>query len=242
MSPTTAELTASAFLARLEAAATEEQRVAYRRYFPGDESFLGVRMGTVFAVAKEFLAMPLAVIEALLENPVHEARAGACSVMGKAATHKNVTPERHEALVGLYLRRHDCIDDWDLVDLAAHQVLGTWLVDRPRDVLYALARSTSWPERRSAVVATAALIGRGQVHDTLAISRLLVEDEHPLVQKGAGWMLRYAGDVDRAALLAFLDELAPAMQRAMLRGAVEKLDPDQRRHYLAANRRGPTAR
>jgi 3-methyladenine DNA glycosylase AlkD len=115
-------------------------------------------------------------------------------------------------------------------------VLGTWLLERPRDLLYELAGSDFWPERRTAIVATAAFLGRGQVHDTLAISRLLVDDDHPLVQKGAGWMLRYAGDVDRTAFLAFLDELAPAMPRIMLRAAVEKLDPDQRKHYLAANR------
>ncbi len=193
-------------------------------------------MGTVFAIAKEFLAMPPAEIEALLESPVHEARAGACSVMGKAATHKKVTPGRHEGLVELYLRRHDRIDDWDLVDLVAYQVLGTWLLERPRDVLYELAGSDFWPERRTAIVATAAFLGRGQVHDSLAISRLLVDDGHPLVHKGAGWMLRYAGDVDRTAFLAFLDELAPAMPRVMLRAAIEKLDADQRKHYLAANR------
>jgi 3-methyladenine DNA glycosylase AlkD len=236
------EPTASALLTRLEAQATEEQRVAYRRFFPGDESFIGVRMGTVFALAKEFIAMPLAEIEALLESPVHEARAGACSVMGKAATHRGVAPDRHEGLVELYLRRHDRIDDWDLVDLAAHQVLGSWLVDRPRNVLYELAGSDFWPERRSAVVATAALIGRGQVSDTLALGRRLVGDGHPLVQKGAGWMLRHAGEVDRAALLGFLDELAPVMPRAMLRAAVEKLDPDRRKQYLAAARSGSTSR
>jgi 3-methyladenine DNA glycosylase AlkD len=234
--PTAAEPTARAFLARLESEATEEQRVAYRRFFPGDESFIGVRMGTVFAIAKEFLAMPLAEIEALLESSVHDARAGACSVMGKAATHRKVTAERHEGLVELYLRRHDRIDDWDLVDLVAYQVLGTWLLERPRDLLYELAGSDFWPERRTAIVATAAFLGRGQVHDTLAISRLLVDDDHPLVHKGAGWMLRYAGDVDRTAILAFLDELAPAMPRVMLRAAVEKFDPDQRKHYLTANR------
>src|SRR3712207_8302817 len=72
--PTATEPTARAFLARLEKEATEEQRVAYRRFFPGDESFIGVRMGTVFAIAKEFLAMPPAEIEALLESPVHEDR------------------------------------------------------------------------------------------------------------------------------------------------------------------------
>jgi 3-methyladenine DNA glycosylase AlkD len=226
------EVTATAFMARLEAEATEAQRVGYGRYFPG-ETFVGVRMGTVFALAKEFLAMPLDEIERLLESPVHEARAGACSVMGKSATHRKATPERQEELYELYLRRHDRIDNWDLVDLAAHQVLGTWLLDRPRDPLYGLARSTFWPERRSAVVATAAFLRRGQVEDTLAIARLLLDDDHDLVHKGAGWMLRYAGDVDRDALLGFLDEVAPAMPRAMLRAAVEKLDPPTRKAHLA---------
>jgi 3-methyladenine DNA glycosylase AlkD len=229
----TGERTASAFRARLDAEANEEQRVAYRRYFPGDETFIGVRMGTVFALAKEFIAMPVTEIERLLESPVHEARAGACSIMGKAATHKKVTPARHEELYELYLRRHDRIDDWDLVDLAAHQVLGTWLLDRPRDPLYTLARSGFWPERRSAVVATAAFLRRGQIDDTLTIVRMLVGDEHDLVHKGAGWMLRYACDVDRDATVAFLDELAPVMPRAMLRAGIEKLDPDTRKRYLA---------
>ncbi len=233
----TAEPTATTFLARLEAEASEEQRVAYRRYFPGDDSFIGVRMGTVFAIAKEFLAMALPEIEALLESPVHEARAGACSVMGKAATQRGVTPERHEGLVRLLLRRHDRIDDWDLVDLAAHQVLGTWLLERPRDPLYDLARSGFWPERRSAIVATAAFLKRGQVDDTLAICRLLVDDGHPLVQKGAGWMLRSVSQVDLPALRAFLDELAPRMPRPMLRAAVERLDPEERRRLLSGTRR-----
>ncbi len=227
------ELTAAAFLARLEAEASEEQRVAYRRYFPGDDSFIGVRMGTVFALAKEFLAMELPEIEALLESPVHEARAGACSVMGKAATHRRVTPERHEGLVELLLRRHDRIDEWDLVDLVAHQVLGTWLLERPRDPLYDLARSGFWPERRTAIVATAAFLRRGEAEDTLAIARLLARDEHPLVQKGAGWMLRVVSQVDLPALRALLDELAPEMPRPMLRAAIEKLDPEERRRHLA---------
>ncbi|MCL3861136.1 DNA alkylation repair protein [Actinotalea sp. K2] len=236
----TGDLDAATFQARLWAQARPEQREAYRRYFPGDESFIGVRMGAVFALAKEFLAMPLTEIEALLESPVHEDRAGACSVMGKSATHKRVTPERQHGLYDLYLRRHDRIDDWDLVDLAAHQVLGTWLLDRPRDPLYALARSDAWPQRRSAIVATAAFLKHGQVAETLAIARLLVDDPYDLVHKGTGWMLRYAGQVDRPALLAFLGEHTATMPRAMLRAAVEKLEPDERAAYLSAHRDNQT--
>jgi 3-methyladenine DNA glycosylase AlkD len=230
------ELSADAFLARLEAEASDAQRLAYRRYFPGNESFIGVPMRVVFALAKAFLALPLREIEQLLESPIHEARAGACSLMGKAATEKKVSLERHGELYELYLRRHDRIDDWDLVDLAAHQVVGTWLLERPRDPLYELSESRFWPERRSAIVATAAFLRHGQVTDTLAISRRLIHDPHDLVHKGAGWMLRYAGEIDPPALGSFLDDLAPQMPRAMLRAAVEKLGADTRRRYLATSR------
>jgi 3-methyladenine DNA glycosylase AlkD len=240
--PPTAALSAEAFLAGLQAQATDEQRVKYQRYFPGDGSFIGVPMGTVFAMAKAAIAMPLPEIERLLESPIHEARAGACSIMGKAATHPKATVDRHGDLYELYLRRHDRIDDWDLVDLAAHQVVGTWLLERPRQPLYQLAESSFWPERRSAIVATAAFLKRGDVADTFAISRQLMADQHDLVHKGAGWMLRYAGEVDRPALRTFLDELAPSMPRTMLRYAIEKLDPETRRSYLRAATRPTDAR
>ena len=196
--------------------ATEEQRATYSRFFPGDDSLIGVRMGAVFDVAKRSLDMPVGEIEVLLESPIHEVRAGACSIMGKAALDKKVAVARHEELYDLYLRRHDRIDTWDLVDLAAHQVVGTWLLDKARDPLYVLARSSFWAERRTAIVATAAFIKRGQTDDTIGVARLLLNDPDELVHKGAGWMLRYAGDADRAALIGFLDEYAMSMPRSML--------------------------
>ncbi|MGH1562210.1 DNA alkylation repair protein [Mumia sp. DW29H23] len=228
--------TADAFLARLLPLATDGQRLKYERFFPGDDSFVGVRMGDVFGLAKEFLAMPVDELETLLDHDVREARVGACSIMGKAATHKRVTEPRHEELYALCLRRHDRIDTWDLVDLVAYQAVGSWLVERPRDPLYTLAESSAWPERRTAVVATAAFLRRGEVADTFAISEMLLDDPEDLVHKGAGWMLRYAGDVDRPALLAFLDAYAATMPRAMLRAATEKLDKSERAAYLASGR------
>ncbi len=227
-------LTAPEFRSELLALATEEQRVKYQRFFPGDDSFVGVRMGDVFALAKSALEMPVAEIERLLEDEVHEVRAGACSVMGKAATHKKVEPERHGELYALLRRRHDRIDTWDLVDLVAAQVVGSWLRDRPRDPLYELADSEFWPERRTAIVSTAALIKRGDTGDAFAISEFLLRDDEVFVQKGAGWMLRYAGDSSPEALRTFLDEHAPAMPRVMLRMAIEKLPKETRAAYLAA--------
>lgn len=224
---------ADAFVGALLPLADEEQRAKYQRFFPGDDSFVGVRMAAVFGLAKEFLAMPVDQLEVLLDHDVHEVRVGACSIMGKAATHKRVTEQRHEELYDLYVRRHDRIDTWDLVDLVAYQVAGSWLLDRRRDPLYALAGSDFWPERRTAVVATAAFLRRGEVADTFAISGLLFEDREPLVLKGAGWMLRFAGDVDPRALRVFLRRHAPAMPRAMLRAAIEKLPRGERTAYLA---------
>jgi 3-methyladenine DNA glycosylase AlkD len=230
----TSEPTAADFRDALTALATPEQRQKYTRYFPGDDSFIGVRMGDVFALAARSRTMPVDQIEALLESPVHELRAGACSIMGKAATHRSVTALRHRELYELYLRRHDRIDSWDLVDLGAHQVLGSWLVDKARDPLDTLAASSFWPERRSAIVATAAFLKLGETADTFRLAGTLLGDRDDFVQKGTGWMLRTAGDVDRAALLAFLDEHAAVMPRVMLRYSIEKLDQPVRAGYLAA--------
>jgi len=220
----TGESTAGEFQERLLALATPEQRQKYTRYFPGDDSFVGVRMGDVFALAGRALAMPVPELETLLESPVHEVRVGACSIMGKAAKHRSATNGRREELYDLYLRRHDRIDTWDLVDLAAHQVVGGWLVDKPRDPLYTLAVSSFWPERRTAMVATAAFLRRGDTADTLHLARMLGADENDFVQKATGWMLRYLGDIDRDALLGFLAENAAGLGRLTRRAATEKLD------------------
>ncbi|QJW35275.1 DNA alkylation repair protein [Cellulosimicrobium protaetiae] len=225
--------TATDFRADLLARATAAQRRAYTRYFPGDDTLAGVRMGDVFTLAKSALEMPVDQIELLLEDRVHEVRAGGCSIMGKSATARRVTVERHAELVELFLRRHDRIDTWDLVDLTAYQVLGSWLLDRPRDVLDDLARAPDWPRRRSAIVATAAFLRRGQVDDTFRLSEVLVDDPEHYVQKGVGWMLRHAGDVEPERLRAFLEEHAATMPRDVLRAAVEKLPPAERKEWLA---------
>lgn len=228
-------LTAKSFLARLEENASEAERTKYARFFPratrreGDV-FLGVRMGTVFELAKAFVAMDPTEIERLMESDVHEARAGAMSVMAKQYAAKGTTPDRKQALFDLYVRRHDRIDDWDLVDLAAYHVVGAHLVERDRAILRKLARSKQPFERRTAIVATFSFVRRGQLDDTFAIAELLVDDPHELVQKAVGWALRATGG---PRLSAFLDAHASRMPRPMLRAAIEKLAPAARARHLA---------
>ena len=231
------KLTAAEFLRGLKAKASAAERKKYQRYFPDDyKEFIGVRMGTVFTLAKEFIEMPVGEIEKLLASPIHEARAGALSIMGKSAASKKAPAGRLKELYNLYMRRHDRINNWDLVDLAAYHVVGRYLEDKPRKPLYKLAKSKKWYERRTAIVATAHFIRQGDVDDAFKISELLVGDEHDLVHKGAGWMLRFAGDADRPRLLKFLNQHAASMPRVMLRYAIEKLDKKQRAKYLAMGR------
>lgn len=234
----TEDLTAARFVERLRAKASAEQLAKIQRYFktePGDygegDLFIGVRMGEVFALAKEFVRMPLTEIELLLDDTAHEVRAGALSIMAKQAVHKETTDERRGALYALYRRRHDRIDNWDLVDLGARDVIGSHLLDRSRDALDELARSPSLWERRTAMLATMAFLRRGELDDVYRIAGLLLHDEHDLIHKPVGGVLREAGKHDRVRLLRFLDEHAATMPRTALRYAIEHLDDAQRAHY-----------
>ncbi|GAB3746770.1 DNA alkylation repair protein [Nocardiopsis nanhaiensis] len=232
------DVSAGAFLTRLDENRSDEELRKYQRYFRFDaddqdplDYFVGVRMGTVFALAKEFVDMDLVEVETLLESPVHEARAGALRIMEKKARRKGATSEEVGDLADLYLRRHDRVNNWDLVDLAAYHVLGRHLREGSREVLYELAHSHNPWERRTSIVATAHFIAHQDLGDTFALAELLLEDGHDLVQKATGWMLRAAGDADRERLLAFLDAHAARAPRPLLRAAIEKLPPEQRAHY-----------
>jgi hypothetical protein len=242
------QATAQAFLARLEARSSPVERDKLQRYVKAGggadrtaDVFLGVRMGDVVALAKEFVDLPPGEIDQLLASPLHEARAGGLRIMGSQATRKQTPERRRKELYELYLRRSDRINDWDLVDISAHQVVGGYLLDKPRDVLYQLARSPRWWERRIAMYATLAFVRTADLDDTFALAELLVHDEHDLMHKVVGGMLREAGKHDRARLLGFLDTYAATAPRVLLRYAIEHLDPQQRAHYLNLNPRGGRA-
>jgi 3-methyladenine DNA glycosylase AlkD len=232
----TVEPTAVAFAARLAALAEPERRERMERSLrrgPGTR-LLGVRMGAVFALAKEHVEMPLTQLERMLEDDAHEMRVGALSIMAKQAARKRTGPARLDELFELYLRRHDRIDNWDLVDLAAHHVVGRHLADRPRDVLYELVRSDDVWRRRTAIYSTLHFVRAGDLDDAFALAELLLDEEHDLQQQITGGVLREAGKHDAARLEAFLTRHAPDMPRRMLRPALEHLAPEDRARHLAA--------
>jgi 3-methyladenine DNA glycosylase AlkD len=233
------ECGAGEFLERLEALRPAEARGRYRH---GDcsgepDEFMDVPMRQVFQLARDCMAMRPVEIERLLESAVHEVRVGAVSVMDWQARAKRAPEARRAELFQLYLRRHDRINHWDLVDRAAPYVVGGYLSDKPRDVLYRLARSQSPWERRTAIVSTYYFIRQGDVEDTFAIAAILAHDPHVLVQKAVGGWVREAGKRDPQRLLALLDEHAATMPRTLLRYAVEKLDAAQREHYMGLKAR-----
>ena len=235
-----AGLTARVFADRLFALQSDDELRKIQRYFKSGvgeyghgDTFIGVRMGSIFALAKEFAAMPLEEIERLLDSDIHESRVGALSMMAKQYRQRTTTDERRRELFDHYLRRHDRINNWDLVDLAAWHVVGQWLTDRPRAILSRLAGSNSMWERRTAILATFSFIRHGEFDDTFAIAKLLLRDNENLSHKAVGWMLRSVGDKDLSALTIFLDEHAAHMPRVMLNSAIEKYTPADKARYRA---------
>jgi len=233
------KLSAKDFIAELELHQSDKELEKILRYFKSGEGeygegdkFIGVRMGTVFAVAKKYMNMEPAEIEKLLKNPIHEVRAGAVSIMDFQARNKKITPERRKELFDLYIKRHDCINNWDLVDRSAPWVVGGYLFDKPRNILYKLARSKNIWERRTSIVSTFFFIRQGQVDDTFQIAEMLLDDKHDLIHKATGGWIRAAGGKNPKRLLEFLDQYAATMPRTALRYAIEHLNKKQKDYYL----------
>jgi len=232
-------MSAEQFVKRLKAHRSPEEAKKYLHLKSGEgDVFIGVRMGQVFELAKEFIEMPPGEIEKLLESPIHEARVGAVSIMDWQARSKKTSERRRKELFDLYIKRHDRINNWDLVDRSAPYVVGGYLADKPRDILYKLARSKNIWERRTAIVSTGYFIRHGDVDDTFKIAEILLTDDQDLIHKATGWMLREAGKKDRQKLLSFLDKHAATMPRTALRYAIEHLDKKQRDHYLRMKKVG----
>lgn len=218
---------AKQFIEMLKTYQSDTELKKILRYFkPGDggyaegDQFLGVRMGQVFALAKMFTEMAPAEIVKLLESPIHEVRTGAVSIMDFQARDKKTTEGRRKELFDLYIKRHDRINNWDLVDRSAPYVVGGYLFDKPRNILYRLAKSKSVWERRTAIVSTYYFIRKGEVSDTFKIAEILIKDTHDLIHKAAGGWIREAGKIAPGQLNNFLEKHASTMPRTMLRYAI----------------------
>lgn len=198
-------------------------------YAEGDQ-FLGIRVPVIRQQVNLCRDMPLADLVEVLHSPYHEERLLALLAMvdhfrrGDRATAREIYK--------CYLANTSHINNWDLVDSSAHQIVGAWLSDKKRQPAFKLARSKNLWERRIAMVASYHWIKRGDLDDAMALAEQLLEDKQDLIHKASGWMLREVGKKDEAALLGFLKLNYRAMPRTMLRYAIEKLPEKQRQAYL----------
>ena len=194
----------------------------YKGETPGNR-VMGVAPGKVFPIAKTFAGMRLDDVEALLDAAHYEVRLAAVAIMDFKVRAKSISEADRKALYELYLRRHDRIDTWDLVDRAAPHVVGGWLIGRSKAPLTKLAKSRNPWERRTAIVATYAFIRVGEIDETFRIAELLAGDPHPYVQMAMASWVREAGKRDQPKLVDFLKRHAKHLSSKSMRDAAKFL-------------------
>jgi len=199
-------------------------------YGEGD-IFIGVTVPQIRMVAKHFAELGQKDILKLLHSKIHEERELALFIW--VSQYQKGDTALRQKIFQAYLGHTEFINNWDLVDLSAPKIIGDFLLDKKRDILYALAQSPLLWDRRIAVVATLAFIRAGQFDEPIRLAENLMNDKEALMHKACGWMLREVGKRDAAVLRAFLKKHSRVMPRTMLRYAIEKFDRQERYAYLA---------
>ena len=203
------------------------------QYGEGDK-FLGIKVPVTREVVRRcWREVGFAELEECLASEYHEVRLAGLLALVQIFAHAKKDQALRRRCVDFYLSHTDRINNWDLVDLSCYPLLGEWLLDKDRTLLYDLARSgkTLW-EQRIGIVSTMTLVRHGQLEDTFAIADILLHHPHDLIHKAVGWLLREAGKRDKAALVAFLAPRYRSMPRTMLRYAIEKFPEAERKSYL----------
>jgi 3-methyladenine DNA glycosylase AlkD len=197
------------------------------QYGHGDR-FIGLTVPVTRRIAHRYVYLPLTEIANLLASPIHEHRFAALEIL--VAQYERGDGQ---AVFDFYLKHTKFVNNWDLVDTSAPYIVGEHLLTRPRKILYRLVRSKNLWERRIAIVSTQTLIRAGEIEDTFAIAKILLPDEHDLIHKAVGWMLREAGKQSAPALLHFFRENYSELPRTTLRYAIERFPAPQRKQLLA---------
>ena len=235
-------ISAAAAHRRLLALADPVRAGVSRRFFktgPGQygegDRFLGISVPVLRQLAREYTELPLGAVTTLLASPLHEERLLALLILVRQ--YERADAAARDAIYECYMADRAGINNWDLVDSSAPQIVGAHLCRGQRRLLKKLAKSASLWDRRIAMIATLHYIRAGEFDDALAIARMLLGDREDLIHKAVGWMLREIGQRDRQVLEDFLDLHAPIMPRTALRYAIERFPGPVRRRYLAVDRR-----
>lgn len=199
-------------------------------YAYGDK-FIGVSVPAIRKIAQRYEALSFPEIEELLSSPINEERLLALIILVKM--YRTSQGDEKEGIYNFYIDNIKHINNWNLVDSSAHLIMGDYLLNRDRKILFSLAKSDNVWERRIAIVSTLAFIRNGDLDSTFNIAKLLLNDKHDLIHKATGWMLREAGKQNAQSLIEFLDLYSDRMPRTMLRYSIEKFPPNEKKKYLA---------
>lgn len=224
---------------KLKSLANPEKARLLQRFFKTGKGeygegdlFLGIMVPQSRAIAKRYLNLERKYLEILLNSKIHEERLIALLILVENYRVANLSEK--ENIVKFYLSKANCINNWDLVDLSAHKILGHFLFEKSnkKEILYKLAASNNLWEKRIALVSTFYFISKDNFQDSLKLAKTLLHDRHDLIQKALGWMLREIGKRNIRVLESFLRENYKKMQRTSLRYAIEKFPEEKRQKYL----------
>ncbi len=217
-----------------EKLANKEKALILSRFFktgPGEygegDVFLGVVVPSQRKLAKKYKDLSLDEIQSLLDSNIHEYRLTALFILVD-----QYSKSKDKRYVDFYLKNTSKINNWDLVDLSAYKILGDYLFDKDKDVLYSLVNSSNLWERRIAILSCFYFIKEDKFEDALKISKILLHDKHDLIHKAVGWMLREIGKRDVKIEEEFLNKYYKEMPRTMLRYSIEKFSREKRDFYM----------
>lgn len=199
------------------------------QYGEGD-IFLGISVPEQRKVAKRYIDLSLKDLQELLSSKIHEHRLTALLIL--VFKYEKADNVGKEQIFRFYLKNTENINNWDLVDLSAPRIIGDYLYKKDRSILFKLAKSNNLWERRIAILSTFNFIRNNDFEDSLSIAKLLLHDEHDLIHKAVGWMLREIGKKDQEIEERFVSKYCSEMPRTMLRYAIEKFDENKRKYYL----------
>jgi 3-methyladenine DNA glycosylase AlkD len=219
----------------LENSANSKQAEILQRFFKTRKGeygegdiFLGIKIPIQRSIAKKYYALELNNLQELLDKNIHEHRMIALIILVEKYK-KNLGKEE---IFNFYLKNSKRINNWDLVDISSPHIIGDFLHDKPKEILYKLAKSENLWEKRISIISTLNFIRKNKFEDTLKISEILLKDKHDLIHKAVGWMLREVGKRNLEVEEEFLKKHYSKIHRTTLRYAIEKFEENKRKNYL----------
>jgi len=225
----------------LRASEDRNKAVVLKKFFktaPGQygegDIFLGINVPKIRQIAKKYLDLNFNEIEQLLSSRFNEHRLIALIIL--ITLFKKGGQKERGKIYHFYINHIENINNWNLVDTSAPVIVGQWLLQHPKDILYKFARSKKLWQKRIAIIATLGFIRAGEFEDTFKISEILLQDKHDLIHKAVGWMLREVGKKNEPLEKRFLDEHCKKMPRTMLRYAIERFNKKDYQYYLLCSK------